>query len=76
MSNNVLIKRSAVPAKEPLAGDLDFGELAINYADGILFYKDSTGNVSQLVNVNAGGLDAEQVEDVVGAMVTGNTRRS
>jgi len=44
----IKLKKSSVPGKLPLPGDLDFGELAINYADGQLYYKKSDGTVAQL----------------------------
>ena len=37
----IILKNSGDSGKEPLAADLDYGEVAINYADGRLFYKDS-----------------------------------
>ena len=49
MNNKVQIKRSSVAAKVPLAADLDFGELAINYTDGRLYYKDNLSNVKSLL---------------------------
>ena len=42
MSNQIILKKSSVGAKVPLAGDLVYGELALNYADGKLYYKDSS----------------------------------
>jgi phage-related tail fiber protein len=42
----LIVKKSAVAAKVPLLTDLDYGELALNYADGKLYYKTST-NVIQ-----------------------------
>jgi len=50
MANTIKIKRSSVPGKVPAAGDLDFGELAINYADGNLFFKDSTNSVATIAS--------------------------
>jgi hypothetical protein len=43
MANKVLVKKSSVSAKVPLTTDLDYGELALNYTDGKLFYK-TAGN--------------------------------
>jgi hypothetical protein len=40
------IYASGTAAAQPLAADLAFGELAINYADGKIFYKNSGGTVS------------------------------
>jgi len=49
MANTVIqLKKSAVPTAQPDAGSLANGELAINYADGKLFYKDSAGIVQQI----------------------------
>lgn len=44
MSNTVIkLKKSSVPSEVP--STLEYGELAINYADGILYYKNSTGQI-------------------------------
>ena len=51
MTNTVLIKRSGTANSIPTAGNLSAGELAINFADGNLFYKDS-GNAVQLLVSN------------------------
>ncbi len=58
MANIVKIKRSGTANSAPAANSLEYGELAINYADGILFYKDSSNavvsfNISEVMaNVN------------------------
>lgn len=48
MANKIILKKSSVPAKVPLATDLDYGELAINYADGKLYYKTDTNTISSI----------------------------
>lgn len=40
---SITLKKSSVAAKAPLATDLAFGELALNYADGKLYYLKSDG---------------------------------
>jgi hypothetical protein len=45
MANKVLLKKSSVGARVPLVGDLDYGELALNYADGKLYYKTSANAI-------------------------------
>jgi hypothetical protein len=45
MSTKVLLKKSSVPAKVPTSADLSYGEVALNYADGKLYYKDSTNAI-------------------------------
>ena len=41
----VLLKKSSVSSNAPSAGDLAYGEVAINYADGILYYKNSSNEI-------------------------------
>lgn len=43
MANNIILKKSSVAAKVPLIGDLQYGELALNYADGKLYFKKADG---------------------------------
>ena len=45
--------KSGTALSVPLAANLNFGELAINYADGKLFYKDSSG-VVQVIGTKGG----------------------
>jgi hypothetical protein len=70
MSNNITLKKSSVADKVPLSADLQFGELALNYADGNLFYKNSSNAITTLAsnkfasvtgnvtggNINTGGI--------------------
>jgi hypothetical protein len=48
MSNTLLLKKSSIAGRIPLAGDLEYGELALNYADGKLYYKTSSNTVANL----------------------------
>jgi hypothetical protein len=75
MTNTVLIKRSGTANSIPTAGQLQPGELAINYADGNLFYKNSSNVVTLLTsnqfvsvagNITGGNLNA------VGLSLSGN----
>lgn len=45
MATRVLLKKSSVPGKVPVPVDLSYGEVALNYADGKLYYKDSTNTI-------------------------------
>jgi hypothetical protein len=54
MANKLVLKRSSVAAKVPLATDLVAGELAVNLADAKLYTKDGSGNVI-LVGSGAAG---------------------
>ena len=54
-------KRSSVPAKVPLVGDLVYGQLAINYADGLIYYKDASNNIKKF-------LDSDNILSSVGGV--------
>lgn len=56
MATNIKLKRSAVAGKEPQASDLDYGELALNYADGVLYYKN---NSNEVANISGGGAETD-----------------
>ena len=45
MANRILLKKSSTQSKTPLVGDLEYGELAINYTDGKLHYKTASNAV-------------------------------
>jgi hypothetical protein len=46
--STIKFKRSSVSGKIPLVGDLDYGEMALNYADGVLYYKNSRNAIASL----------------------------
>ena len=58
MSNRFLIKKSSVAGRIPLAGDLEYGELALNYTDGKLYYKTSSNSIASL----SGGENFVQID--------------
>ena len=45
MANKVLLKKSSVVSKVPLTTDLDYGELALNYADEKLYFKNASNAI-------------------------------
>jgi hypothetical protein len=56
MANRIKIKRSGTAGVSPPTEALDHGELALNYADGKLFYKDSNNTIQQLNASSSSGL--------------------
>jgi hypothetical protein len=46
MSTKVLLKKSSVLGKTPLRDDLSYGELALNYADGKLYFRNSSDQIN------------------------------
>jgi hypothetical protein len=51
MANVVKLKRSAVSGKNPTTSDLQLGEVALNTADGNLFFKKDDGSNESIVEV-------------------------
>jgi len=45
MANTITLKKSSVADKVPLTTDLSYGELAINYVDEKLYFKNSSNVV-------------------------------
>lgn len=48
MANKIVLKKSSVVGRVPEPSDLDYGELALNYADGRLYYKNTNNAVASL----------------------------
>ena len=46
--STIKFKRSSVSGKIPLPTDLAYGEMALNYADGVIYYKNTLSNVVSL----------------------------
>ena len=46
----VLLKRSSVVGNAPSASDLEYGELAINFADGKIYFKDNSNAIKAFVD--------------------------
>ena len=81
MANTLLLKRSGTAAAVPLAANIALGELAINYADGNLFYKDSGGLVKVIAsnqfssvvgNVTGGNINTSGLVSATGNIIGGN----
>jgi hypothetical protein len=63
-SSTIKLKRSSIPGKVPLAADLDFGEVAINYQDGIIYYKKPDGTISAIGGGSSGGAVGRSVTEI------------
>lgn len=60
MSNKIILKKSSVAGKIPTVNDLEYGELALNYTDGKLWYKDNTNTVKNLVEIGSSFLSIDR----------------
>ena len=65
MPNTIQIKKSSVPGKVPATGDLSYGELALNYNDGKLYYKSAANAISQINAKDADTLDGQHASAFV-----------
>lgn len=52
MANKVLLKKSSVAAKVPLTTDLDYGELALNYSDEKIYFKNASNAIKSFTAVD------------------------
>jgi hypothetical protein len=59
----VLLKRSSIAGKVPLVGDLQHGEIAINFEDGKLYYKDASNTIRAFI-------DSARVQAIADAIET------
>lgn len=55
MANRIVLKKSSIVGKIPLATDLEYGELALNYTDGKLYYKNANNTVGLIGGSGGGG---------------------
>ena len=53
MSDNTVIqlKKSGDIGNTPLSADLSYGEVALNYADGKLFYKNASNQIKSIEGI-------------------------
>jgi hypothetical protein len=56
MSNTIVLKRSSVGGKVPLSANLAYGELALNYQDGVLYYLNTNNTVTTIQSAVPGGV--------------------
>lgn len=73
MSSNIILKKSSVVSKVPLTTDLEFGELALNYADGKLYYKKSDGTTIDSFQAGSGGSRTRTTTIATGTSITMNS---
>lgn len=54
--SKIIHKKSSVVDKIPAAGDLEYGELALNYADGIIYYKKADNSIQTISSGGGNGV--------------------
>jgi hypothetical protein len=72
MSNTIIkLKRSGTSESSP--SSLEFGELALNYADGKLFYKAANGTILQFESGGGSGSDSFGTVNANGTLIVADT---
>lgn len=61
MANVIKIKGNGTPGSAPQVADLDYRELALNYADKRLYFKNSSGSIDYFAG---GGLGEAEVAEI------------
>jgi len=58
--SSIILKKSSVAGKIPLPSDLAYGEIALNYTDGVIYYKkaDNTIGTIGMGSGSSGGTSA------------------
>lgn len=69
MSTKIILKKSSVPGKVPQPSQLEYGELALNFTDGVLHYKNAANEVKQLnasvsTSLQDGGATSNRISPV------------
>jgi hypothetical protein len=73
MSNKVLLKKSSVLGKAPETSDLDYGELALNYADGLLYFKNSNNIIQSFAAYNSATVTLTATQTLTNKTLTSPT---
>ena len=68
----IILKKSSVAAKVPQVADLEYGELALNYQDGNLYFKDAGNAIKKFVDETGitGVVDSDYLDLIAKKYVT------
>jgi len=66
-TQRVYLKKSSVSAKVPLVGDLGYGELAVNTADGTIYFKHAAAATNIALNDAIGKFEYKKNNTVAGS---------
>jgi hypothetical protein len=64
MSTAIKLKKSGISGRVPNNASLEYGEVALNYADGIIYFKD-TNNTIRSISGNSIGVDSAAVTSLI-----------
>lgn len=64
MANKIILKKSSVAGKTPTITDLAYGEVALNYTDGKLYYKNADNTIGRLDSLASAAITGEPMGHV------------
>lgn len=73
MANKIILKKSSVAAKVPLTSDLEYGELALNYTDGKLFYKTASNTIAEISGAGGGSVTLDGTETLTNKTISADS---
>lgn len=70
MTTIIKLKKKGVPGSDPTPSDLEHGELAINYADGKIYYKNSSNAIAQFLDSGqiVSMIDSAYIDDRINSL--------
>ena len=75
MPNKITLKKSSVVGRQPQLEDLDWGELALNFADGKLYYKTAENEIRYFYD-RISQMQGDEIENVIFVAKNGDDANS
>ena len=75
MPNKITLKKSSVVGRQPQLEDLDWGELALNFADGKLYYKTAENEIRYFYD-RISQMQGDEIENVIFVAKSGDDANS
>jgi hypothetical protein len=73
MASQIQLTRSGTPGAQPTATEMELGELALNYADGKLYFKNDTDNIellNSMSNMSGQKIIVNEIDNHIGLNTT------
>jgi len=71
-SSRIILKKSSVENKIPQTSDLEFGELALNFADGRLYFKNTANEIDSFISDSQ--IDTDDIDEGTGNLYYTDSR--
>lgn len=68
--SSIILKKSSVAGKIPLPSDLQYGEIALNYTDGVIYYKKADNTIGTIGMGSSGSSGTSAVRRIYETALT------